>query len=167
MSSKKVIRVKSKRTPVTLVAKNVQQANPDVGEAEEAVAKKKGMISKPGPHPEKDDSTESSEIPKSSQTFQIEDPDAEILDASDSMAVELNSSSIKDPVKQVPLEPEEVGPSSKEVPPEKKEVPSFKFFCYRCGQKLKVPMEWANMSTRCLRCDHDIVIPPPLMELES
>lgn len=167
MASKKVIRVKGKKKPVTLVAKNLQKSDLNSREAEEAVAKKKGMISKPGPHPEKDDSTESSEIPKPSQTFQIEDPDAEILDASDSMAVELNSSSIKDPVKQVPLEPEEVESSPKEIPPEEVEIPTFKFFCYRCGQKLKVPMEWANMSTRCLRCDHDIVIPPPLMELES
>ncbi len=167
MASKKVIRVKSKKTPVTLVGKNVQKSGQNSGEAEEAVAKKKGIISKPGSQPEKDDSTESSGIPKSSQTFHIEDPDDEILDASDSMAVELNSSTIKDPVKQVPLEPEEVEPGPKEIPPEEVEVPTFKFFCYRCGQKLKVPMEWANMSTRCLRCNHDIVIPPPLMELES
>ncbi len=166
MASKKIIRVKSKK-PVTLVAKNLQKADPETGEAEEAVAKKKVVISKPGPQPEKDASAASSEIPAPSQTFHIEDPDDEILDASDSMAVELNSSTIKDPVKQVPLEPEEVEPSPREIPPEEKEVPTFKFYCYRCGQKLKVPVEWANMSTRCLRCEHDIVIPPPLMELGS
>ncbi|MEX2606219.1 MAG: hypothetical protein WD708_02645 [Kiritimatiellia bacterium] len=166
MASKKIIRVKGKKKPVTLVAKNVQKVDSESGEPEEKVAKKKVMISKPGPQPEKDESAEISEIPKASQTFHIEDPDEQILDASDSMAVELNSSTIKDPVKQVPLEPEEVEPSPPEIPSEE-EVPSFKFHCYRCGQKLKVPVEWANMSTRCLRCEHDIVIPPPLMELES
>jgi DNA-directed RNA polymerase subunit RPC12/RpoP len=167
MSTKKTIRVKMKKKPMTLAAKNVQRADAEAGEKEEPVARKKVVISKPGPQPEKDDSAEISEIPKPSQTFHIEDPDEEVLDASDSMAVELNSSTIKDPVKQVPLEPEEMEQSPPEIPPEKKEVPTFKFYCYRCGQKLKVPVEWANMSTRCLRCGHDIVVPPPLMELES
>lgn len=41
--------------------------------------------------------------------------------------------------------------------------PSFKFFCYRCGQKLQVPVSWANKSHTCGRCGHDIVIPPPLI----
>lgn len=167
MASKKIIRVQGKKKPRTLVAKNVKKADPEAEDAEETLLKKNALISTSAPLPEKNESAENSEIPKASQTFHIEDPDDEILDASDSMAVELNSSTIKDPVKQFPLEPEEVEPSPKEVPPEKKEVPSFKFFCYRCGQKLKVPVEWANMSTRCLRCEHDIVIPPPLMELES
>lgn len=166
MASKKIIRVKGKKKPVTLVAKNVQRADQEAGE-EASEANEKKVISKSGPQPEKEDSSEISDVPKASQTFHIEDPDDEILDASDSMAVELNSSTVKDPVKQVPLEPEEVEPSPKEIPPEEVEIPTFKFFCYRCGQKLKVPIEWANMSTRCLRCEHDIVIPPPLMELES
>ncbi|MCH8510550.1 MAG: hypothetical protein LAT83_02750 [Kiritimatiellae bacterium] len=41
--------------------------------------------------------------------------------------------------------------------------PTFKFFCYRCGQKLQVPVSWANKSHTCGRCGHDIVIPPPLI----
>ena len=41
--------------------------------------------------------------------------------------------------------------------------PTFKFFCYRCGQKLMVPVSWANKTHTCGRCNHDIVIPPPLI----
>ncbi len=41
--------------------------------------------------------------------------------------------------------------------------PTFKFFCYRCGQKLQVPVSWSNKSHTCGRCGHDIVIPPPLI----
>ena len=39
----------------------------------------------------------------------------------------------------------------------------FKFYCYRCGQKLKVPVSWANRMYPCIRCRHDILIPPPLV----
>ena len=41
--------------------------------------------------------------------------------------------------------------------------PTFKFFCYRCGQKLMVPVSWANRGYPCGRCGHDIIIPPPLV----
>gem|GEM_PF-1515990 len=41
--------------------------------------------------------------------------------------------------------------------------PSFKFFCCRCGQKLKVPVSWANKNFSCVRCGHEITIPPPLI----
>lgn len=59
-------------------------------------------------------------------------------------------------------------PSGKEFAPtnSSREVvgePTFKFFCYRCGQKLIVPVSWANKSYPCGRCHHEIVIPPPLI----
>jgi hypothetical protein len=41
-------------------------------------------------------------------------------------------------------------------------MPTFKFFCYRCGQKLQVPVAWANKMHVCKSCGYDIVIPPPL-----
>jgi hypothetical protein len=50
--------------------------------------------------------------------------------------------------------------SGREVPG----VPTFKFFCCRCGQKLQVPVGWANKLHQCRSCGHDIVIPPPLTE---
>jgi DNA-directed RNA polymerase subunit RPC12/RpoP len=40
---------------------------------------------------------------------------------------------------------------------------TFKFFCYRCGQKLQVPVAWSNKMHTCRSCGHDILIPPPLM----
>jgi hypothetical protein len=41
-------------------------------------------------------------------------------------------------------------------------MPTFKFFCYRCGQKLQVPISWANKMQTCGCCGHEIRIPPPL-----
>lgn len=85
----------------------------------------------------------------------------DVLDASQSSVVELNSSTVKDPVPQIPLEPEKAEATQK-LPDPKEE--HFKFFCYRCGQRLKVPVSWANKSTPCGRCGHDLVVPPPLVE---
>jgi hypothetical protein len=44
------------------------------------------------------------------------------------------------------------------------EEKSFRFHCYRCGQRLKVPVSWAKMSIHCGRCDRKLIIPPPLEE---
>jgi len=62
-----------------------------------------------------------------------------------------------------PLDPS--GKESAPVKPPREVVgePTFKFFCYRCGQKLMVPVSWANKSYPCGRCHHEIVIPPPLI----
>jgi len=119
------------------------------------VKKKKSVILKP-----KSIKTEST--PASGKTLHLDDPDDEVMDASQSTVVELNSSTLRDPIPQKKLEPEEAEPTPEDIPPQEE---MFKFFCYRCGQKLKVPMSWANMSIRCGRCDHDLVIPPPLMTL--
>jgi hypothetical protein len=57
-------------------------------------------------------------------------------------------------------------PKAAPPPPPVREVlgePTFKFYCYRCGQKLKVPVSWANKMYPCIRCGHDIMIPPPLV----
>lgn len=97
-----------------------------------------------------------------SQTLHIEDADTEDLENSASQAVELNSATVKDPVKQTPLEAEKAKPSPKIDLTLDLSEPTFKFFCYRCGQKLKVPRSWANLSTTCGRCKHDVVVPPPL-----
>lgn len=43
-------------------------------------------------------------------------------------------------------------------------APTFKFFCCRCGQKLQVPVAWANKMHTCIACGHEIQIPPPLSE---
>jgi hypothetical protein len=40
----------------------------------------------------------------------------------------------------------------------------FRFYCYRCGQRLKVPVSWAKMGIACGRCERNIIIPPPLEE---
>ncbi len=69
---------------------------------------------------------------------------------------------------QAPASANPLDPSGKEHAPVKppREVvgePTFKFFCYRCGQKLMVPVSWANKSYPCGRCHHEIVIPPPLI----
>ncbi|MCC5845383.1 MAG: hypothetical protein JJU05_14130 [Verrucomicrobia bacterium] len=52
-----------------------------------------------------------------------------------------------------------------ETPPTREVLgaPTFKFFCYRCGQKLQVPVAWANKMHTCKSCGYEIVIPPPLM----
>lgn len=98
-----------------------------------------------------------------SQTLHIEDPDEqEVIDNSASTVVELNSSTIKDPVEQRPLQPEKAKSSPKVDLTQDLSEPTFKFFCYRCGQKLKVPVSWANLSTTCARCGHDLVVPPPI-----
>ena len=98
-----------------------------------------------------------------SNTLHIDDPDEEVMDNSASTVVELNSSTMKDPVEQRPLQPEKVKPSPKIDLTQDLSEPTFKFFCYRCGQKLKVPISWANLSTICGRCKHDLVVPPPLL----
>ncbi len=38
----------------------------------------------------------------------------------------------------------------------------FKFFCYRCGQKLQVPVAWSGRQHPCGRCGESILIPEPL-----
>lgn len=43
-------------------------------------------------------------------------------------------------------------------------APCFKFFCYRCGQKLRVPAAWAGKMHTCKACHSDIIIPEPLAE---
>ena len=104
---------------------------------------------------------------ENSSTLRVEEDEIEVvmeenvLDASDSMAVELNSSTVRDPVLQQPLTPENAEPSPPGPQPEDEH---FKFFCYRCGQRLKVPVVWANKSIPCGRCGHDLVIPPPLVD---
>lgn len=95
-------------------------------------------------------------------TLHIEDQDDDVMDNSASSVVELNSSTLRDPVEQRPLAPEKTKPSPKIDLTQDLSEPTFKFFCYRCGQKLKVPNSWANMSTTCARCKHDVVVPPPL-----
>ena len=40
----------------------------------------------------------------------------------------------------------------------------FRFYCYRCGQRLKVPLSWAKKMIACGQCDRNIIIPPPLEE---
>ncbi len=101
-------------------------------------------------------------VPDASQTLHIDDPDEDVIDNSASTVVELNSSTMKDPVEQRPLEPEKTKASPKIDLTQDLSEPTFKFFCYRCGQKLKVPLSWANLSTSCARCKHDVVVPPPL-----
>ena len=44
------------------------------------------------------------------------------------------------------------------------EEKQFKFYCYRCGQRLKVPLSWAKKSLECGQCERTIIIPPPLEE---
>lgn len=75
-----------------------------------------------------------------------------------------SSPSKKAPEPEPPVEEEEVVVKKKSPP--LREVlgePTFKFFCYRCGQKLQVPVSWANKHHSCARCGHDILIPPPLI----
>lgn len=101
---------------------------------------------------------------KSHQTLHIDDPgDEDVMDNSASTVVELNSATLKDPVEQRPLAPENAEPSPKIDLTQDLSQPTFKFFCYRCGQKLKVPVSWANLSTTCGRCGRDLVVPPPLL----
>jgi len=115
-----------------------------------------------------DDSTEPS---PASQTLHIPDPDEDededVLDNSASGVVELNSSTSDYAVEQRPLEPESAEESPDLDLTQDLSEPTFKFFCYRCGQKLKVPSSWANKSTNCARCEQDVVIPPPLTEQET
>lgn len=87
--------------------------------------------------------------------------ESETLETTETAPTELNSSTVKDSVPQVPLSTEEAE-TTQELPDPEEE--HFKFFCYRCGQRLKVPVSWANKSTPCGRCGHDLVIPPPLVE---
>lgn len=130
--------------------------------AKKIIVKKKGSValtpkvilqdqsSKPGP----------------SKTLHIPDPDEEeALDnsATGAVAVQLNSATRRDPVEQRPLNPEKSERSPEMDLTQDLTEPTFKFFCYRCGQKLKVPFSWANLSTTCGRCGRDLVVPPPLV----
>jgi hypothetical protein len=111
-----------------------------------------------------DDDAVKSPLLKTNQTLRIEDSDdEEALDNSASTVVELNSSTLKDPVEQRPLQPEKAKASPKIDLTQDLSGPTFKFYCYRCGQKLKVPLSWANLSTTCGRCGRDLVVPPPLL----
>gem|GEM_PF-2085981 len=75
----------------------------------------------------------------------------------------------------LPEDAEEEAPASENPPPERDRArpiaPSesreveFKFYCYRCGQKLKVPLSWAERKYPCIRCKQEIVIPTPPEEL--
>ncbi|WFB36570.1 hypothetical protein P3T73_02195 [Kiritimatiellota bacterium B12222] len=98
--------------------------------------------------------------PEPMHTVKIDDTD--VLDNASSGVVKLNSSTLKDPVEQRPLDPETAEDSPDLDLTQDLTEATFKFFCYRCGQKLKVPISWANMSTSCGRCGHDLVVPPPL-----
>lgn len=44
------------------------------------------------------------------------------------------------------------------------EEKQYRFYCYRCGQRLKVPLSWAKKIIECGRCARKIIIPPPLEE---
>lgn len=44
------------------------------------------------------------------------------------------------------------------------EEKQYRFYCYRCGQRLKVPLSWAKKIIECGRCARKIIIPPPLKE---
>lgn len=131
------------------------------------VKKKKSVVLNPRSveRIQMDDAVVKSPLLKSNQTLHIEeDPDDEnVLDNSASTVVELNSSTLKDPVEQRPLEPEKAKASPKIDLTQDLSEPTFKFYCYRCGQKLKVPLSWANLSTICGRCGRDLVVPPPLL----
>lgn len=106
--------------------------------------------------------------PGPSQTLHIDDPDDEdVIDNSASAVVALNSSTLKDLVEQRPLQPEEEKVSPQIDLTLDLSEPTFKFFCYRCGQKLKVPISWAHLSTTCGRCGHDLVVPPPIAGQED
>lgn len=114
------------------------------------------------------DDDDDSRVPSpASQTLHIPDPDEDVLDNSASGVVELNSSTSDYAVEQRPLEPESADESPDLDLTQDLSEPTFKFFCYRCGQKLKVPTSWANKSTNCARCEQDVVIPPPLTEQET
>lgn len=103
-----------------------------------------------------------------SHTLHIDDPDDEdVMDNSASRVVELNSASLKDLVEQRPLQPQAEKVSPQIDLTQDLSEPTFKFFCYRCGQKLKVPFSWANLSTTCGRCGHDLVVPPPIVGEEN
>lgn len=93
-----------------------------------------------------------------------EPPVPNVAQVPEGTPVELNDPSIQSPEEQRPLDPSLTQRTPQPTPP--REVlgePSFKFFCYRCGQKLQVPVSWANKSYPCGRCHNDIVIPPPLV----
>lgn len=106
---------------------------------------------------------------KGDQTVNVDVPDdpeppvPNIAQLPEGKPVDLNDPSIKSQVEQRPLDPSQTQRTPQPTPP--REVlgePTFKFFCYRCGQKLQVPVSWANKSYPCGRCHNDIVIPPPL-----
>lgn len=92
--------------------------------------------------------------------LKVEKRNALNVDASNTQALRLNSSELEEGITQIPLDPSMVQPHPAPAEVEQK---TFKFHCYRCGQKLKVPVAWANMSIPCRRCGHEIVIPPPLL----
>jgi hypothetical protein len=52
-------------------------------------------------------------------------------------------------------------PETKAAPPAKEENPTFKFFCYRCGQKLQVFVSWAGAMHPCPMCKSKVLVPPP------
>ena len=112
------------------------------------------------------------QIDEEASTFVVDDYVLQIskkkaidVDASGTQAVDLNSSDLVEDIEQIPLEPDQVEPHPAYDP--NAPVKAFKFHCYRCGQKLKVPVTWANMSIPCGRCGHELVIPPPLLDMDS
>ncbi len=60
------------------------------------------------------------------------------------------------PVTEKASEPETVA-----VPTPKDTTPTFKFFCYRCGQKLQVFVSWAGAMHPCPMCKSELLVPPP------
>jgi hypothetical protein len=170
---KKIKRKKS----IVLQAKNVEVVGSDTVETP-PVAQRKVMVSKTQSHASvsirrngKGDEEERSSR-ANTQHVDVPDDTAEqdkvILPRDTSTlpvakAVDLNSATVKDQVMQKPLDVDQAPPAPRKPPHEVLGEPTFKFFCYRCGQKLMVPVSWANKSYPCGRCGHDIVIPPPLV----
>jgi hypothetical protein len=144
---------------------------PESGEAPPP-ARRKVVIQKasePGTRVVKRSGTPSVVESKSAEEPRSEEPEAEDELPADVSSlpvgkpVDLNSRSVNDPVMQRPLDVDAAPPAPRKPPREVLGEPTFKFFCYRCGQKLMVPVSWANKSYPCGRCGHDIVIPPPLI----
>lgn len=81
--------------------------------------------------------------------------------------VDMDDPDMKADMENDPLPPpEDLKPTEGSGVPDKVRAdgePTFKFFCYRCGQKLMVPISWANNMYPCGRCGHDITIPPPMV----
>jgi DNA-directed RNA polymerase subunit RPC12/RpoP len=54
--------------------------------------------------------------------------------------------------------------TKEELHPEPEAEPTngtFKFYCYRCGQKLEAHTDWSGMNVECTTCHSKIQIPPP------